>query len=134
MADTWDEVANRFAHYARKTENIFISNPSSNYPNTYVNLVRQGYDEAFQKAYDQVLNHLRDKGLEITDPNFSCLGLQGPRPTDPNMENPVQYIFSLRGKELGRFWFTNVWTGTSVTVTPHLIWAEGVDEIIERLL
>lgn len=132
--DVGDEVAARFRAYARKTENRFISEPSSNYPSIYVNQLKQGYEETFQKALQQILDSLRDKGLENSNPNFSCLGLQGPRPTDPNMENPVQYIFSLRGVELGRFWFTNLWTGTSVTITPHLIWVEGVDEIIERLL
>ena len=96
--------------------------------------LKRSYAAILQKALLQVLDSLRDKGLENSNPNFSCLGLQGPRPTDPNIENPIQYIFSLRGVELGRFWFTNLWTGTSVTITPHLIWVEGVDEIIERLL
>ena len=96
--------------------------------------LKRSYAAILQKALLQVLDSLRDKGLENSNPNFSCLGLQGPRPTDPNIENPIQYIFSLRGVELGRFWFTNLWTGTSVTITPHLVWVEGVDEIIERLL
>jgi len=96
--------------------------------------LKRSYEGIFQKALLQVLDSLRDKGLENSNPNFSCLGLQGPRPTDPNIENPVQYLFYLRNVELGRFWFTNVWTANSVAVTPHLTWVEGVDEIIERLL
>jgi len=116
------------------TRETFIAEQSLNCMDIYFNQVKQGYDAIFQEALQQVLNSLRDKGLETTNPNFSCLGLQGPRPTDPNIENPVQYLFYLRNVELGRFWFTNVWTANSVAVTPHLTWVEGVDEIIERLL
>lgn len=87
--------------------------------------------EIFQKAFLQVQGQMRDKGIEFHDPNFSGIAFESPI---SNYE-PTVYVFSLKGVELGRFWFVNKCEDDfTETVTPHLIWVEGVDEIIERLL
>lgn len=87
--------------------------------------------EIFQKAFAQVQDQLRDKGIEFRDPNFSGIAFESPN----SSYEPTVYVFSLKGIELGRFWFVNKCEEDfTETVTPHLTWVEGVDEIIERFL